>query len=519
MELEAGLLLGERYRLVNRIANGALGELWRAADRVPRCWVALRRITSHAENRTGLDSFLGEMRLLRAVRHPAVAKIVGVSSRSAPFGWVASELLQGETLDQLLERRGSIVSGGALRLISELARGLAEVHALGIAHRGIQPRSIILHREPTGGITSKLVDFGAIRLLGSGPTTAYTSPEQHSRRAPIDAASDVWSLGVLLFRCVTGRLPFGSSEEVNDAVISAILEDEGDLDSGTRSLIADCLRRAPDQRPDALELADRAQLAAWTAIGGYRDLEKMVRIPDYPWLSPPEDGEHFQTIPNLLGGPPPRRSTVPSLPTPCDAVASLESDELAVDDADLEEVSPLNADETPTPNDGLAPRSVVRNTPAPAPVGRATPLPDELFVDFRPRKPARRLVLATFAVVASFAIGASLPRTKHRAAKLAPAVENGDSKSEVAVARAHGKPARATLPAHAATVATITGQAVNAVAKRARATVQESSPPRNQPKSAAVRANVVVETKIPANAGVPLWEPKKHVDSNDNPYE
>jgi serine/threonine-protein kinase len=261
MAFEAGQVLGGRFRLVSRIGEDALGEIWRATDRVPTSAVEIRTVTPKVPvSRNAIETFLGEMRTACALRHRASMRVIDVGQ-----GWFATEALSGESLEDVLERRSKISPPAALHLIAELAEAVAEAHALGLLHRRIHPRSVILHVENEGAASVKLVDFGRERLLRSS-----SAPEATKE-------SDVWALGVMLFRCITGQLPFATAaDSATQADVDRILG-ERVRDPAALCIVRVCLRLAREERVTAEDLADRAQLAGGTQTGGWNDVETMTR--------------------------------------------------------------------------------------------------------------------------------------------------------------------------------------------------------------------------------------------------
>src|SRR5205823_13076483 len=123
-------------------------------------------------------------------------------------------------LGPLLARKGKLGVDETLSIVIPLARGLAAAHAHGILHRDLKPANIYLHKTPTGGLQPKILDFGISKILGSEltqsgvvlGTPSYMSPEQARGVPDLDPRMDVWSLGVILYECLAGRLPFTSRE-------------------------------------------------------------------------------------------------------------------------------------------------------------------------------------------------------------------------------------------------------------------------------------------------------------------
>ena len=232
-----GLYLGERFVLVNRLAHGRFGELWRGADRVPSRQIAVRLLPPAEAN----DTIARQLARIASIHQTHVARILDVGRTPDGGVWIAGELLLGETLATLLARRRAIPAGTALRLVSEIATVVAEAHALGVAHGCLAPHAVVLHRDAHGGYTPKLVDFGRALFVGRRP----------------EIRVDVHDLRELLLDCV-GR-------DRSDPRISTIFDA--------------CLPDASDAIGSAAAFAQRTRVAANACSAGLGALERMVRVP------------------------------------------------------------------------------------------------------------------------------------------------------------------------------------------------------------------------------------------------
>jgi len=204
-----------------------MAAVYKARDLATHQLVALKVIA--AGDREASMRMAREARLLSRVRHPNVVSYVD-SGACQGLVYVAMEWVDGITLQKYLKRRKKLGVGETLALLYRLASGLAALHAQGFVHRDIKPSNIMVGGDDAGAI--KLIDLGIAKrsnttaqtnagtLLG---TPAYMSPEQ-ARGEAVDVRSDVWGLGVLLFRCLTGRLPFRASDGVSTLEKVAIAE-------------------------------------------------------------------------------------------------------------------------------------------------------------------------------------------------------------------------------------------------------------------------------------------------------
>ncbi len=212
----APALIAGRYRLQSRIADGAMGEVWRAVDELLDRPVAVKLLrheyAGHAET---LSRFAAEARHAASVTDPGIAQVYDYGetsvarNRGSPY--LVMELVDGPSLDRMLAR-GPLDPARTMDVIAQVASGLAAAHRAGLVHRDIKPANLLL--APDG--TVKITDFGIAHAAGSAPitqtgvlmgTAAYMAPER-TMGGPATAASDLYSLGVAAYECLTGTPPF-----------------------------------------------------------------------------------------------------------------------------------------------------------------------------------------------------------------------------------------------------------------------------------------------------------------------
>ncbi len=210
----AKTLIAGRYRLDTLLGRGGMSEVWGATDLDLERHVALKLLAPNEDT----ERFEREARAFAALAHPNVTQLYDYGeSDGRPF--MVLEYLPGGSLEELLRAHGILADEETRRIAIELAGGLAHAHARGVVHRDLKPSNVLFDDEGR----AKLADFGIARMAaGEGTlteagtvlgTAAYISPEQ-AAGLPATPASDVYSFGVLLFRMLTGRLPFESSDPV-----------------------------------------------------------------------------------------------------------------------------------------------------------------------------------------------------------------------------------------------------------------------------------------------------------------
>lgn len=206
-----GTLAGP-YRVGERLGAGGMGVVYRGDDTRLGRSVALKFLPPELGHRgDARHRFVQEAKSASALDHPNICTIYQIGETAVGRPYIAMACYEGESLEDRLSR-GPLPVAEALDVARQVAAGLSESHRRDIIHRDIKPANIWL--TPTGLV--KILDFGLAKVLGevgitrtgsSMGTPAYMSPEQ-TRGEPIDARSDLWALGVLLFEALTGRLPF-----------------------------------------------------------------------------------------------------------------------------------------------------------------------------------------------------------------------------------------------------------------------------------------------------------------------
>jgi eukaryotic-like serine/threonine-protein kinase len=251
-----------RYALGERIATGGMGEVWRATDTVLGREVAVKILRAeYADDATFRARFQAEARNTAALHHPAVAQVfdfgeIPDSDGQRATAFLVMELVPGEPLSALLAREGALDPERATDIVAQAAAGIDVAHRRGIVHRDVKPANLLV--TPDG--TVKVTDFGiaragdAVPLTGTGQvigTAQYLSPEQ-AKGNPASPASDVYSLAVVLYECLTGTRPFTADQAV--AVAMQHLRDDPPplpswVPAGLAALCMSALSKEPGDRP------------------------------------------------------------------------------------------------------------------------------------------------------------------------------------------------------------------------------------------------------------------------------
>jgi serine/threonine-protein kinase len=208
-----GELIADRYELVELVGTGGMSSVYKAHDRLLERNVALKMLHPHyGDDEEYVERFRREARAVAQMSHP---NIVTVIDRGEDEGqqFIVFEFVDGENLKQMVERCGPLPARRALELGLEMAGALAFAHEHGLVHRDVKPQNVLL--TPDG--EAKVTDFGIARSLdvehgvtqtGTGlGTSNYLSPEQASGK-PVTTATDVYSLGIVLYELLTAEVPF-----------------------------------------------------------------------------------------------------------------------------------------------------------------------------------------------------------------------------------------------------------------------------------------------------------------------
>ncbi|ADD40961.1 protein kinase domain-containing protein [Stackebrandtia nassauensis] len=265
---------GGRYRLDSRIADGGMGEVWRATDtRLGRAVAVKLLHLNYSRNPHFKARFESEARLVASLKSPAIAVLHDYGEDETVDGtrsYLVMELVEGRTLADLLQERVRLPVQRTMRIIAEAADGLEAAHRAGIIHRDVKPGNIIVADD--GAI--KVVDFGIARALGTAGLTEtgvvigtmrYTSPEQIADQDPTPSV-DIYSLGVVAYECLAGQPPFMSENPV--AIMDGHVNRKppplpDDIPEPVRQVVATALRKNPVDRFDSI--ADFGQ-ACWDLV-------------------------------------------------------------------------------------------------------------------------------------------------------------------------------------------------------------------------------------------------------------
>jgi serine/threonine-protein kinase len=225
-----GHIIANKYRLVRQLGRGGMGSVWAADHLALSSQVAVKIIDpAIAKNEEALTRFLREAQAAAALRSPHVVQTFDYGVHDG-VPYIAMELLEGESLAQRLDKVGSIPLEETAHILTQVGRAIARAHEAGIVHRDLKPDNIFLVRNDDEEI-AKVLDFGIAKATGGAlgnssqtrtgailGTPYYMSPEQAEGNRSVDHRTDLWSLAIITFECVTGKRPF-ESEALGDLIL------------------------------------------------------------------------------------------------------------------------------------------------------------------------------------------------------------------------------------------------------------------------------------------------------------
>ncbi|SEG75730.1 serine/threonine protein kinase [Thermomonospora echinospora] len=272
----ADLVLDSRYRLLRRLATGGMGEVWEGSDELLNRPVAVKLLRQeHVGDEHARARFRAEARYAAALQHGGIAQVYDYGEHD-DRAYLVMELVPGESLSRILARTGGLTPEATLDVVAQAARALQVAHTAGIIHRDVKPGNLMVTAEGT----VKITDFGIARGLNVSTLTQtgmvmgtahYVSPEQASGQ-PITFATDLYSLGVVAFECLTGRPPFDAEQPVAIAlkhVREAPPELSAEVPDAVRALVRALLAKDPQERPgDAQAVADEAYMIHDALLAG-----------------------------------------------------------------------------------------------------------------------------------------------------------------------------------------------------------------------------------------------------------
>jgi serine/threonine-protein kinase len=417
-----GEIFVEKYRVDKILGHGGMGVVAMCTHLALNEAVAIKMLRKDVlDDADAVERFMREAQAAVKLKSEYVARVIDVGRSSANVPYMVMEYLDGQDLGQLLEERKTLGVPWAVEITMQCCEALAEAHSLAIVHRDVKPTNLFVTWRPDGSAIIKVLDFGISKALTGNAmaltqtqsllgTPAYMSPEQMRSARNVDARTDLWSLGTVLFEMLEGRRPF-EAESFSEMCVKVAVDPPGAMKQtppALQQVVLRCLEKAPDERyasmadlardlvpfaqdpHQAQVLVERmtrtlrrseAQPVQWNASSS--GIVEPLRTPSGELLAEPSPGL-LPIAPTLPATVPAPLSTPPAITAP---------------------TSPAPAEASPAAAEATAPTAEIRR-----PTGSGPALSETLSVT----KPRRRTTLAiATAVIGAAALGVaiSLART------------------------------------------------------------------------------------------------------------
>jgi serine/threonine protein kinase/tetratricopeptide (TPR) repeat protein len=264
-ELTRGTTFAKRYEIIEELGKGGMGKVYRVEDKKIKQEVALKLINpAIASDKRTIERFNNELKTARMISHRNVCRMFDLGEEKGAH-YITMEYVSGEDLKSFIKRARQLTAGTAISIAKQVCEGLAEAHRLGVVHRDLKPQNVMIDKEGN----SRIMDFGIARSLkakgitGAGVmigTPEYMSPEQVDGK-DTDLRADIYSLGVILYEMVTGRVPFDAETpfavgvKQKSEMPRSPQELNSQIPDDLSQLILRCLEKDKEKRPQsAVEL-------------------------------------------------------------------------------------------------------------------------------------------------------------------------------------------------------------------------------------------------------------------------
>jgi serine/threonine protein kinase/Tfp pilus assembly protein PilF len=307
-ELTTGSTFAGRFQVIEELGKGGMGNVYKVFDTEIKEKVALKLLKPEiAADKGTIERFRNELRFARKISHKNVCRMYDLSKEEGTK-YITMEYVPGEDLKSLIRRIGQFTVGKAMSIAKQVCEGLAEAHRLGVVHRDLKPQNIMIDREGN----ARIMDFGIARSLRTKRITEtgvmigtpeYMSPEQVEGKEA-DHRSDIYSMGVILYEMVTGKVPFEG-----DTTLSVALKHKTEIPTDPREInaqvpevisqvILKCMEKKQEKRYQGveellLELSKTGEKKPEARKVSETKWKNSVAVLPFTDLSPQKDQEYF----------------------------------------------------------------------------------------------------------------------------------------------------------------------------------------------------------------------------------
>ncbi|WP_437323110.1 serine/threonine-protein kinase [Sorangium sp. So ce381] len=317
---EVGTVVGDKYQLLRKAGEGAMGSVWVATNTALEANVAIKVLRPEMRSPAIAERLLREARAAAKLSHPGIVRVFDLGKTAGGTPYIVMELLEGEALRDVLCREHRLAPEVAVSILLPVASAMHAAHERGVVHRDLKPDNVMLANQGDGRIRPKVVDFGIAKVTWTEPesgstgaavigTPQYMPPEQALGQGHIDHRADVWALCTMLYEVIAGETPyagehgFGTLRAIIQDPVRSLVERCGS-DPALWSIIERGLRKDPAERWGSMREFGGA-LAAWLVARGVSEDVSGASL-RAQWLE-----ERASQIPS----PSPRQVAVSSAPT------------------------------------------------------------------------------------------------------------------------------------------------------------------------------------------------------------